>query len=78
VRGTCRAYVADFGLARALSDGPHPDGGRTFGTCHYASPEQAAGLPTDHRSDIYALGVVGYVMATGRSLFTGSPREILE
>ena len=77
-RDNARAYVADFGLARALNDGPVPDGGHTFGTCHYASPEQAAGLRTDHRSDIYALGVMGYVMATGQPLFSGTPTEILE
>jgi len=79
-RDSGRAYVADFGLARVVDDGllPGGGGGRTLGTVPYASPEQAAGLPADHRSDIYSLGIVGYVMATGRPLFTGLPWEVLE
>ncbi len=78
-RETGRVYVADFGLARVMNEGllPGGGGGRTFATWAYASPEQAAGLPTDHRSDIYSLGVVGYVMATGELPFTGKPAEVL-
>jgi predicted Ser/Thr protein kinase len=74
-----RPYVADFGMARVMSEGPRGGaGGGMFGTVPFASPEQAAGLPADHRSDLYSLGVVAYVMATGHPLFSGSPREVLE
>jgi serine/threonine-protein kinase len=76
-RESGRPYVADFGLARVMSESRLPGGGCTFGTFAYASPERAAGLPADHRSDIYALGVVGYVMATGQPLFTGTAKEVL-
>ena len=75
-----RAYVADFGLARVVDDGllPNVAEARLSGTIPYMSPEQAAGLPVDRPSDVYSLGVVGYVMATGRPPFQGSLPEILE
>lgn len=73
-----RAYVTDFGVARVLSETAPPGRGRTFGTCEYISPEQAAGFPADARSDVYALGLIAWAMATGQQLFGGSPREILK
>jgi hypothetical protein len=71
-----RALVADFGIARVLSEPPLPGTGYTIGTCEYASPEQLAGLPTDERSDVYSLGVTGYEIATGELPFTGTDDEI--
>ena len=68
--GTGRALVTDFGIAqRDDTAGPDTDPGRIMGTAQFMSPEQAAGQPIDGRSDIYALGVVGYLAVSGRLPF---------
>ena len=68
--GTGRALVTDFGIAHGgAHQGPEPDIGRVMGTANFMSPEQAANEPVDGRSDIYALGVVGYVAVSGRLPF---------
>jgi predicted Ser/Thr protein kinase len=68
--GTGRALVTDFGIAHGGKDpGPAADPGKITGTAHFMSPEQAAGLPIDGRSDIYGLGVVGYLAVSGRLPF---------
>ena len=73
-----RAHVVDFGIARALDEIPSPGAGHTFGSYKYMSPEQAAAKPTDHRSDIYSLGALGYAMAMGVPPFLGTMEEVLE
>ena len=71
--GTGRALVTDFGIARGGRDlGQVTDPGKIMGTAHFMSPEQAAGEAVDGRSDIYALGVVGYLAVSGRLPFEAS------
>ena len=66
-----RAMVTDFGIARAAESGSRlTQTGIAVGTPAFMSPEQATGdREIDGRSDIYSLGVVGYLMLSGRLPF---------
>ena len=71
--GSGRALVTDFGIAHGGRDpAPDTDSGKIMGTAHFMSPEQAANEPVDGRSDIYSLGVVGYLAVSGRLPFESS------
>ncbi len=70
-RGSGRALVMDFGIARVLNHEPVTPPGERLGTAQYASPEQAAGEPADARSDLYSLGVTAFYALTGRLPFDG-------
>lgn len=68
--GSGRALVTDFGIAHGGAPAAHDtDPGKLMGTAHFMSPEQAAGEPVDGRSDLYGLGVVGYLAVSGRLPF---------
>ncbi|MEZ4240982.1 MAG: SUMF1/EgtB/PvdO family nonheme iron enzyme [Myxococcota bacterium] len=61
--------IIDFGIARVLEGTTYTLTGAVLGTCRYMSPEQVRGEPVDERSDLYALGIVLYELATGQSPF---------
>jgi len=64
--------VLDFGLTRAASSTPGAaltTPGTQMGTPGYMPPEQVYGLPTDQRTDLYALGCVGYWLLAGQKPF---------
>jgi len=63
------AIVTDFGLVRIAHAATQTASGMVSGTPAYMSPEQASGEKTDHRTDIYSLGVVLYEMLAGRVPF---------
>jgi serine/threonine-protein kinase len=77
------ALVADFGVAKAISESTGRNDittlGVALGTPAYMAPEQAAADPhVDHRADIYALGVMGYEMLVGEPPFMRrTPQEVL-
>lgn len=83
ITGDDRVKILDFGLARLLAPtmqsspeaatmaGVQSSAGMTFGTAGYMSPEQALGKTLDPRTDLFALGVVLFEMATGRAPFEG-------
>jgi serine/threonine-protein kinase len=77
---TGRALVTDFGIAQGGAGAvTTTDPGKIMGTANFMSPEQAVGEPLDGRSDIYALGIVGYLAVSGRLPFesTNLPALVL-
>ncbi|MDX2161138.1 MAG: protein kinase [bacterium] len=64
------AFLTDFGIARIMGDPTVSTATQgVIGTPSYMSPEQAQGQPLDSRSDIYALGIMLFEMATGKRPF---------
>ena len=67
------AIITDFGLAYSLSGGPSEAG--IVGTLRYMAPEQAKGLPVDHRADVYAFGLIFHEMLSGARFNADNPTE---
>ena len=63
------SVITDFGLVRIMNASSQTASGTVSGTPAYMSPEQARGDQTDHRTDIYSLGIVLYEMLAGRVPF---------
>jgi serine/threonine-protein kinase len=63
--------VADFGIMKAAGKTSHTRPGELRGKLAYMSPEQARGNGVDHRTDLFALGVITWELCTGERLFSG-------
>jgi nucleotide-binding universal stress UspA family protein len=79
IRDSQEAALIDFGLSRheQLPDLVAEEIDGPVGTGAYISPEQLAGVRTDPRSDLFALGVILYFLATGERPF-GDPHSVTE
>jgi hypothetical protein len=70
-----QAKLSDFGLSLIADEAQVS--GTIKGTPHYMSPEQAKGKRLDHRTDLYALGVMMYECATGSPPFAGPTLAVI-
>ena len=71
--------LIDFGLAKIVSAGTNSYSGMLRGSPYYMSPEQAQGVPVDHRTDLYSLGVMFFEMLTGNKPYYGDTAiEVLQ
>lgn len=68
-----RVRLLDFGVAKASTHTSETRAGDFKGKISYMAPEQAAGLPVDGRTDVYALGVVLYELVSGKRMWGGVP-----
>ncbi len=66
------AMLSDFGVARIAAASPLTASGMVLGTVHYMSPEQSTDDAIDGRSDLYSLGVVGFLALSGMLPFDGA------
>ena len=74
-----RAYLTDFGIAKALGARNVSRAGFAKGKLAYMAPEQIRNQPVDRRTDLYALGVVLYELLAGDRLYAGlNDSEIID
>lgn len=74
------AKIVDFGIARVQSskESGLTRTGNVIGTVHYIAPERLKGQPFDGRSDIFAVGVMLYLLLAGQLPFTGEDMTVLQ
>ncbi|RMF42136.1 MAG: hypothetical protein D6753_08315, partial [Planctomycetota bacterium] len=80
VDGQGQPFIMDFGIAKSMTDDETISSeGQIVGTVAYMAPEQAAGknARTDHRADIYSMGVILFELLTGHRPFRGTVQGIL-
>jgi serine/threonine-protein kinase len=82
--GGTHVTILDLGLAKFVAGDGGKEGtprltvtGMAFGTPAYMAPEQAAGAPTDRRTDLYSIGVIFFEMIAGRLPFVGDSGEMM-
>jgi serine/threonine-protein kinase len=66
--------ILDFGIVR-VGDSGMTQAGVLVGTVNYMSPEQVVGSTVDHRSDIFAVGLVSYELISGKQAFSGTMKD---
>lgn len=66
---TGRVKITDFGLARVIGEAGISHSGEVAGTPQFMAPEQAHGLPVDHRADLFSLGSLLYALTSGQPPF---------
>ena len=76
---TGQAKIIDFGIARA-HDETLPLSEELSGSCYAVSPELAKGEITDHRSDLFAFGILAFTLVCGRHPFveSGTPMQVVQ
>ena len=70
--------IIDFGIAKAAIQDTTTQGCMIKGKVAYMSPEQAMGKTIDHRSDIFAIGIILYEMVTYKRMFEGDTIQVYD
>ncbi|WP_067646674.1 serine/threonine-protein kinase [Nocardia harenae] len=71
--GEERVLLTDFGVAKSTDDANElTQTGNFLATIAYAAPEQLAGMPLDHRADLYSLACSFFKLLTGRNPYPGN------